>query len=1114
MAIQPYTIYSKTGKGVQEASGKTGLLARNERSVLQQIDGKTSFADLQQKFEKTPPAKFEALIQQLDNDGFIREVQSSAPRPAPPPPRPAPPAPSGGAPPAEQGREELDFTNLTPTPPKPSAPARPTVDFAAQARAGSERQAREQAEVDFHAREEAVARARAEAEAKARAEMEAKVKAAREAAVRAAAEAKARAEVAERERRAAAEREREVVEKARREAEELKRQLEEEKARAEAERKAREEAERRAREEAQRQAKEEAERKTREEEERRAREEGERRAREEIERQAREAAERERAAQEQARKEAEERARREAEELRRQLEAERRAREESERKAKEEAERREKEEAERKTREEAERRAREESERQAREEAERRAREESERKAKEEAERREKEEAERKNREEAERRAREESERKAREEAERRAREEGERKAKDEAERKAREETERKAREEAERRAKEEAERKAREAAERERAAQEQARREAEEKARREAEEARKRSESELLGAKDDDAARRRAASARALVSKAPSAASLDESLLADLDSFAKADAEASAAKEAEARAAREATERASKEAAGRAAVERQSARAGSREEARREAEEARRKAREEQGRLAMSAADREAQADADRERTEQAEERRRRAREAVAGTVLEQAVDEELLIDDRELGFDEIEREMNLLKRVEGRRRKPILEEPAPAAAEEAETEEEPARPAPRRRAEVATGARARADEFAAPGAERPRVPWVKYAVMAFIGLLVVGIGGLHLMPISPASYEKAATEALGVPVRIGAVRMSLITGIQMKFERVSVGDVAQIGLVRAHGGLGALMGEQKLFDEVELEGASLSESRLGDALFGALKGGNLKIARVTAKQLKLTGPLALPDLDVDLTVGGNGAAQSITVSGPDALRIKMVPGDGGLSIDGNAQNFTVPFVPGLSLAEFAVRGRATLQGVNVSKFDGRVFEGVVSGSANVRWGEKWSVEGQLSVRNLNAAVFAPALLSEGRAEGRGLYAMSGTGPGALAESAHLEGSFTIQKGVLGSFDLSRAIQTNGAQSAGRTLFNELTAQGVYDGGAVQLRNVVIAAGPLNAGASLDVAVGGGLNGRILADIKTPAKVLRAALAIGGTTQEPALHR
>jgi uncharacterized protein YcsI (UPF0317 family) len=144
------------------------------------------------------------------------------------------------------------------------------------------------------------------------------------------------------------------------------------------------------------------------------------------------------------------------------------------------------------------------------------------------------------------------------------------------------------------------------------------------------------------------------------------------------------------------------------------------------------------------------------------------------------------------------------------------------------------------------------------------------------------------------------------------------------------------------------------------------------------------------------------------------------------------------------------------------------------------------------------------------ITARNINAAVFAPTLLSEGKAEGSGRFSMSGAEPSKLAGAGHVEGSFTVSMGVLGSFDLVRAIQSSGKTVNGRTQFSELNGQGVYDRGAIALRNVTIGAGALNAGASADIAQSGALSGRIVADMRTASQTLRATLNLGGTVKEP----
>jgi hypothetical protein len=94
--------------------------------------------------------------------------------------------------------------------------------------------------------------------------------------------------------------------------------------------------------------------------------------------------------------------------------------------------------------------------------------------------------------------------------------------------------------------------------------------------------------------------------------------------------------------------------------------------------------------------------------------------------------------------------------------------------------------------------------------------------------------------------------------------------------------------------------------------------------------------------------------------------------------------------------------------------------------------------------------------------------------------------------------------------KGQLGSFDLARVLHTGGKQYGGRTQFTELSGQGIYDRGAVALRNVSMSAGALNAGISADIAPGGALAGRIVADIRTNVQPLRATLVLGGTVKEP----
>ena len=975
-SLNPRAIFSKTGKGVQEASGKTSHLSRADRAVLSAIDGKTMLSDVAAKFDKLSADKFDALIQQLDKDGFVREVSSGA-QAAPTTPRPATTraAPKAPPPPAGDDGEFLDFTQAINVPPKATAaPKAPPVDLAAAARADAERRAKEQQATDYKARQEAEARAKVEAEQKARAAAEAKARAEAEARARAEAEAKARADAESRTRAEA-----DAKVKAAREA--AVRMATEAKAKAEADARARTEA---------------AEKdKARLEAELNAKLEAERKAREEAERRAAEAADR-------ARKELEEKAKRDAEELRQRLEAEMKAKLEAERKAREEEERK-------------------------------------------------------RRKEDDERRAKEEAERKARAEEDRKRREEDERRRKEEDERRALEDTQRRL--EADRRAKEDAERRAKEDAER------RARQEADARARAAADAAASMPKIETVAPPPPPAA---------------SGGGFGDSLLADLDSFGKREEEEQKAREeAERKAKAEAERRAQEEAERRAKEEadkkrrEEEARRRKEEEERRAQEEAERKAREEEEQRKEEEAERKRKAK-EAQTAKQAEERAARAA-AAKGATRKVAADDDIPVSDEDLDTDDLKRD----QKVAAEKARKAAREAPPVA--------------------VASG--------------RPK-KWGKPIAIALFVLLVVGIGVLNFMPVSTAEYEKAASEALGVPVKIASGRLSVLTGIEVRLEGVSIGGAVKIRSVRGSPEVGSLFGARKAFSRVDLEGVQVAQAQIGDALLGKVSGENFRIGRVTAKQLVLDGALKLPPLDVDAAVAGDGTFQSVKLSGPDKLSVTLSPKGGDIGFEISAGSLALPFVPALSLSEFSMKGTANRSGVVTSEFDGRAFDGVLSGTARIRWGDNWTVEGEVKPRNLKVAVFAPTLVSEGRVDGRAAYSMTGSAPASLYENAHMQGEFKIDKGVLGSFDVARALQTGGAQSGGRTVFNEMTGQGVYDKGAMQFSNVVISAGALNAGASLNIDASGALSGRIVADVKTASQKQSATLSISGKVQDPVIRK
>jgi hypothetical protein len=576
-----------------------------------------------------------------------------------------------------------------------------------------------------------------------------------------------------------------------------------------------------------------------------------------------------------------------------------------------------------------------------------------------------------------------------------------------------------------------------------------------------------------------------------------PSGESLD-ALMADLDSFSQREEEERQSREVADRKARDEGARRAEEDAERR--QREQAAAEEERERQRAAEEARR--REEEERRALEEAERRLREE--ESRRQEADERERKAREAaakaqaLAAAAAAAAPAEDIGVTDKDLDMSEVRRDE------------------AAVARETRKAQRDREREQRQRNKEAQEHARAAAREQPGkyPKARRP-LKWGRPVAMLFLIAFAVALGALHVVPLPMGEYERAASEALGRPVKIGVGRVSLFSGLRFNLENVVVDGSVKIASVRAYPELGSLMDEKrKAFRRIELAGVAVPQAAIGEVVNARIRGTTLKVGRILATDVKLSGPMPLPTVEADALVGPDGAVTSVTLRGPDGLNARLTPGPKGeVEFDVTAASISVPFAPEVSLESFAMKGIANRQGMNIASWGGSLLDGVVSGSANLRWGTQWQLEGSMTARHINAASLAPALLSEGKAEGIGRFSMSGADPAKLHRAARIEGSFAVGKGALGTVDLSRVLQTSGRQHGGRTQFTELTGHGVYERGAVSLRNVNISAGALSAGASADISPGGALVGNLVADIRTTAQPLRATLTLGGTVREPQIR-
>src|SRR5437667_1224838 len=675
----------------------------------------------------------------------------------------------------------------------------------------------------------------------------------------------------------------------------------------------------------------------------------------------------------------------------------------------------------------------------------------------------------------------------ARREAEERQRREAEEKARRDAEVRARVDSEQGARRDAEERVRREIyDKEKRENEERARGdAEARARREAEEKARRDAE-GRVRREAEERSRKEIEERMRREEIERRM---------REEREQAELK--ARIEAEARAKVEVEMRARREAEERARRE---------EEERTGREEELRRRTEEEARERRETEEREALERSLREQEENARREAEYRGREEQQRREE-------------------EERARRESEEEALRAEEEENRARE----------AERQGREEEKARAKAAKKARKAAKAKERAGEDAGRGKEEVRDPneaslsareiWAKrrpgglakqFAAMLLL-TLVVAVAALPFVPLESGPYEKAVQAWLGEPVKIGTVNLTLLPIPQLKFERVLIGKehAMRAAVIKATPVISSLLADRISLKGFEVEGATFPREFLPALLQNKGRRGPFGVQHIVAKGLKVDIPeLNLPALEVDAILSPDGALRSVAISNAERkLSVKLQPQGERAAIEISADTFPLPIGVDPGLSEFLAKGTVTRGELALSEAEARAFGGRLLGTVRLRWAGGWSMERELTARQMEAGKIAAPLLAGGTLQGKGVYSMKGLLPERLLLNANLEGNFTIQKGAITNVDMTRLLQGSGS-GGGTTLFSEMSGGVSADANRILVSQVRMAAGLLNGAGQGEMDPQKNLSGRIQVELRAQSVQARATLPPAGTLQNPQFRR
>lgn len=369
--------------------------------------------------------------------------------------------------------------------------------------------------------------------------------------------------------------------------------------------------------------------------------------------------------------------------------------------------------------------------------------------------------------------------------------------------------------------------------------------------------------------------------------------------------------------------------------------------------------------------------------------------------------------------------------------------------------------------------------------------------------AGLAVAGLLLALVGAAQVWLGSDDFHRRAellAQDALGVPVRLGTIRLDLlpVPGLALEAVRIETQPAATIERLELRAALGALLGGRLVLSALQVQRADLSQAAVdawmaqrsrkpaappADEPAGAPSPWPRRVQIEALTWRPATGtPLTL---DADARLADDGLPDSLEV------QLRSGPWQGAeLALARRQLDWEVR----ARLAGGTVRGTLTLDRLPAATVPVRLTGRLVTEGVDVA---------RLSRQRLSGRLGATTTLD----------LRTGTS-GLLLDALQTQSQFAVRDAVVHGVDLARAVKTVGLNRGGETRLDTLAGQVATRGRAVQLSNLVASSGLLTASGQVAISPSQALRGRVQVHLG-PAAVGQAVgvpLVVGGTTDNPEL--
>lgn len=364
----------------------------------------------------------------------------------------------------------------------------------------------------------------------------------------------------------------------------------------------------------------------------------------------------------------------------------------------------------------------------------------------------------------------------------------------------------------------------------------------------------------------------------------------------------------------------------------------------------------------------------------------------------------------------------------------------------------------------------------------------------------------------------------EEAASQALGVPVKITGVSIALLPTPRVHGSGLVIGDNADLTIddVVVVPTLLSLFFEQKVitikFNKVTMKKAALAAF---DVLMHPSNNdapSTVTVQQLSIAQLQLDWPgMQLPQIRVDVDLQDNAMVSAELTADDNSIFALIKPENEGQKIMVSLKQFKLPTKTHLILSAGQFDLYLKDSQLDIEKFELGLYDGTIAGHGQLSWKKAARLSTQFDVNAISLKEPSHNISSDtymtGSLSGKGKLSAQAADIGQLSDHIQTELLFTIKNGVLHGLDLVKAASLLIKQDdGGQTKFETFSGHLAVAGANYKLTNLHVDSGLLSATGKVAISEKDTLKGEIDVALKKSVGLAEVPLVISGSLDNPSV--